>query len=106
VRILAVGDTKRLADFPDVPTFKQAGVDMVSYNWRGIGGPPRLPKPVVDYWVDVLGKMRQTPDWKQGYLAKVYQEDGWLVGEQLMSYVHKEHDQFKAVFEKLGMLKK
>jgi putative tricarboxylic transport membrane protein len=106
VRILAVADNKRLADFPDVPTFKQAGVDMVSYNWRGIGGPPRLPKPVVDYWVDVLGKMRQTPDWKQGYLAKVYQEDGWLVGEPLMSYVHNEHDQFKGVFEKLGMLKK
>ena len=106
VRILAVGDTKRLADFPDVPTFKEAGVDMVSYNWRGIGGPPRLPKPVVDYWTDVLGKMRETPDWKQGYLARVYQGDGWLVGEQLMSYVHKEHDQFKGVFEKLGMLKK
>jgi putative tricarboxylic transport membrane protein len=106
VRILAVGDTKRLADFPDVPTFKEAGVDMVSYNWRGIGGPPRLPKPVVDYWTDVLGKMRETPDWKQGYLARVYQEDGWLVGEQLMSYVHKEHDQFKGMFEKLGMLKK
>jgi len=106
VRILAVGDTKRLTDFPDVPTFKEAGVDMVSYNWRGIGGPPRLPKPVVDYWIDVLGKVRATPDWKQGYLARVYQEDGWLVGEQLMSYVHKEHDQFKGVFEKLGMLKK
>jgi putative tricarboxylic transport membrane protein len=106
VRILAVGDTKRLADFPDVPTFKEAGVDMVSYNWRGIGGPPRLPKAVVDYWVDVLGKMRATPDWKQGYLARVYQEDGWAVGDQLMAYVHKEHDQFKAVFEKLGMLKK
>lgn len=106
VRILAVGDTKRLADFPDVPTFRESGIDMVSYNWRGIGGPPRLPKAVVDYWVDVLGKMRATPDWKQGYLAKVYQEDGWVVGDQLMAYVHKEHDQFKAVFEKLGMLKK
>ena len=79
---------------------------MVSYNWRGIGGPPRLPKAVVDYWVDVLGKMRETPDWKQGYLTRVYQEDGWVVGDALMSYVHKEHDQFKAVFEKLGMLKK
>jgi putative tricarboxylic transport membrane protein len=106
VRILAVGDTKRLQDFPDVPTFKEGGVDMVSYNWRGIGGPPKLPKPVVDYWVDVLAKMRATPDWKQGYLAKVYQEDGWLVGDQLMAYVHKEHDQFKGVFDKLGMLKK
>lgn len=106
IRILAVTDTKRISDFPDVPTMKEAGVDMVSYNWRGIGGPPGLPKAIVDYWVDVLGKMRATPDWKQGYLAKAYQEDGWLAGDQLMAYVHKEHDQFKAVFEKLGMLKK
>lgn len=106
VRILAVGDTKRLADFPNIPTFKEAGVDMVSYNWRGIGGPPGLPKNVVDFWVETLTKMRATDDWKKGYLAKVSQEDGWLVGDQLMSYVHKEHDQFKAVFEKLGLLKK
>jgi putative tricarboxylic transport membrane protein len=106
VRVLAVADTKRLADFPNVPTMKEAGVDMVSYNWRGIGGPPNLPKNVVDFWVDVLTKMRATDDWKKGYLAKVNQGDGWLVGDQLMSYVHKEHDQFKAVFDKLGLLKK
>lgn len=106
VRLLAVGDTKRIADFPDVPTFKEAGVDMVSYNWRGLGGPPRLPKNVTDYWVDVLTKMRATDDWQKGYLAKVYQEDGWAVGDDLMTYVNKEHDQFKAVFEKLGLLKK
>lgn len=106
VRLLGVADNKRIGDFPDVPTFKEAGVDMVSYNWRGLGGPPKLPKAVVDYWVDVLTKMRATDDWKKGYLAKVYQEDGWLVGDQLMAYVDKEHDQFKGVFEKLGMLKK
>ena len=106
VRILAVADTKRLPDFPDVPTMKEAGVDMVSYNWRGIGGPPGLPKNVVDFWIDVLTKMRATDDWQKGYLAKVNQGDGWLVGDQLMSYVHKEHDQFKAVFDKLGLLKK
>jgi putative tricarboxylic transport membrane protein len=105
VRILAVADTKRIADFPDVPTFKEAGVDMVSYNWRGIGGPPKLPKDVVDYWIDALTKMRATDDWKKGYLAKVYQEDGWLTGDQLMAYVNKEHDQFRAVFQKLGLLK-
>jgi len=105
VRILAVGDTKRLVDFPNVPTFKEAGVDMVSYNWRGIGGPPGLPKNVVDFWVETLTKMRATDDWQKGYLARVSQEDGWLVGDKLMTYVHKEHDQFKAVFEKLGLLK-
>jgi putative tricarboxylic transport membrane protein len=106
VRILAVADTKRMPDFPNVPTMKEAGVDMVSYNWRGIGGPPNLPKNVVDFWVQTLGKMRETDDWKKGYLAKVNQGDGWLVGDDLMKYVHKEHDQFKAVFEKLGLLKK
>ena len=61
VRILAVADTKRIADFPDVPTFKEAGVDMVSYNWRGIGGPPKLPKAVIDYWIDVLGQDARAP---------------------------------------------
>jgi tripartite-type tricarboxylate transporter receptor subunit TctC len=106
IRALAVLADKRSDLMPDVPTMKEAGVDMVSYNWRGIGGPPNLPKNVVDFWVQTLGKMRETDDWKKGYLAKVNQGDGWLVGDDLMKYVHKEHDQFKAVFEKLGLLKK
>src|SRR4029450_10684529 len=39
MRMLAVATEKRLAQFPDVPTFKEIGLDWVAGAYRGIGGP-------------------------------------------------------------------
>jgi putative tricarboxylic transport membrane protein len=35
VRILAVSSDKRINLWPDVPTMKEAGVDVVFNQWRG-----------------------------------------------------------------------
>ena len=60
VRALAVGDEERLKGLPKIQTMKELGVAMVSNQWRAVGGPGNLPKPVVDYWVNVLDKVRKT----------------------------------------------
>src|SRR5262249_35090698 len=40
----AVSSTYRLPSVPDLPTFKEAGIDGVELTgWLGIYGPPRLP---------------------------------------------------------------
>jgi tripartite-type tricarboxylate transporter receptor subunit TctC len=45
---LAVSAPDRLADFPAIPTFKEAGYpDLVSTTWFALAGPPRLPDGVV-----------------------------------------------------------
>ena len=35
--------TARLPDFPDVPTFKEMGIDLVATTWFTISGPAKLP---------------------------------------------------------------
>jgi tripartite-type tricarboxylate transporter receptor subunit TctC len=46
---LAVTAPERLADFPAIPTFKEAGHrDLVSTTWFALSGPARLPKDIVD----------------------------------------------------------
>jgi tripartite-type tricarboxylate transporter receptor subunit TctC len=47
IRVLAVADEARFFGFPDTPTFKEAGVDMVESIDRGIGLPPKTPDAVV-----------------------------------------------------------
>jgi tripartite-type tricarboxylate transporter receptor subunit TctC len=45
---LAVSAPERLADFPAIPTFKEAGYpDLVSTTWFALSGPPRLPDGIV-----------------------------------------------------------
>jgi tripartite-type tricarboxylate transporter receptor subunit TctC len=44
VRPLAVSSEKRLANFPDIPTFRELGYDdLVAATWFGFSGPAKLP---------------------------------------------------------------
>ncbi len=43
VKILAVATDERLENFPDVPTFKENGVDLVCATWFGVVGQKELP---------------------------------------------------------------
>jgi putative tricarboxylic transport membrane protein len=106
VRALAVGDEERLKGLPKIATMKELGVPMVSNQWRALGGPGNLPKPVVDFWVNVLDKVRKTDAWKKGFLEKSVLEDGWLIGDDFLKAVDREMEVDKAVFAELGMLKK
>ncbi|MDR1708830.1 MAG: tripartite tricarboxylate transporter substrate binding protein [Candidatus Accumulibacter sp.] len=47
VRILAVFGDKRFAAAPDAPTGKEAGLDFVYDQWRGVVAPPKTPAEIV-----------------------------------------------------------
>jgi tripartite-type tricarboxylate transporter receptor subunit TctC len=49
VRALAVSSDHRLANFPDIPTFKELGYDdLVSTTWFALSGPAHLPREIVE----------------------------------------------------------
>jgi putative tricarboxylic transport membrane protein len=106
VRALGVADEDRLKALPKILTMKELGVAMVSNQWRAIGGPGNLPKPVVDYWVNVLDKVRKSDAWRKEFLEKSVLEDGWMIGDAFLQSIDKEQEVDKAVFAELGMLKK
>lgn len=106
VRALGVADVRRLDLLPKIPTFKEQGVDMTSYLWRGIGGPGGLPREVVDYWVEILTKVRKTTEWQKGYLEKSVLTDGWVVKAEFAKLMDRENEAYREVFTGLGMLKK
>jgi len=48
LRVLASWGTKRLDSMPDVPTFKELGMDMEYFIWSGVFVPAATPTPVVN----------------------------------------------------------
>ncbi|MBI2204889.1 MAG: tripartite tricarboxylate transporter substrate binding protein [Candidatus Rokubacteria bacterium] len=106
VRALAVAAEQRLKLLSTVPTMRELGFNVISTQWRAIGAGGNLPKPVVDYWVGVLDKVRKSDEWRKGYLEKSVLEDGWLTGDAFLKFVTEEYETYKAVFAELGMLKK
>ena len=63
LRALAVTGNKRNADFPDVPTFAEIGVQGMDYEqWFGIMGPAGMPAPVVDKLAAAIDQATRLPD--------------------------------------------
>lgn len=54
----------RLELLPDVPTAKEAGINVTGLQFRGIVGPPEMPKEAVTYFESVMKKVSETDDWK------------------------------------------
>ena len=47
LRAVAIGSEKRLGLLPDVPTFRESGVDLLSGTWYGLLAPPKTPDAII-----------------------------------------------------------
>jgi tripartite-type tricarboxylate transporter receptor subunit TctC len=61
-RALAVAAPKRMEDFPDVPTLKEAGADVDAVLWSGIFAPKATPPAVVNKLEGELMRIARLPD--------------------------------------------
>lgn len=57
MRTLGVMAAERLPDYPDIPTFKEQGVDMVSASARGIATPKGVPKDIIEILSKAIEKV-------------------------------------------------
>ena len=62
VRALAVTSLDREADFPDVPTLKEAGTDVDAVLWSGIFAPRKTPPAIVKKLEGELQRIVKDPD--------------------------------------------
>jgi tripartite-type tricarboxylate transporter receptor subunit TctC len=70
LRILGVTSPKRLAAFPDVPTFEESGVrGMVFEHWWGVMAPAATPRPVIDKLHAAIAKALAAPDLRDRFAA-------------------------------------
>ena len=102
VRVLAVSSERRLADFPDVPTYKERGWNVVRYQWRGIMAKAGTPAPVLERLTDAVQKAQQTPEWK-AYLEQVTQLDGYMGPAEFRAQLMKDIQELEGLKKKLGI---
>jgi tripartite-type tricarboxylate transporter receptor subunit TctC len=93
-RALAHWGTTRLPGFPDVPSFKEMGIDVEYYDWFAVFAPAKTPPPVLTTlrealraatrdaeFRDAMARLNQTIDYRddddfQGWYAN---EAKWRV---------------------------
>lgn len=67
VRLLATFSRERLENFPDIPTVKELGYDVVVQKFRGLAGPKGLPADVIAMWEKAAQEVLANPEYKASY---------------------------------------
>jgi tripartite-type tricarboxylate transporter receptor subunit TctC len=65
VRIVGYTADKRIEVLPDVPTWKEQGVDIVFPHWRGVMLPPGMTPAQIAYWNKVMSEVAKSPIFKK-----------------------------------------
>jgi putative tricarboxylic transport membrane protein len=108
VRPLAVFDAARIPDedWKDIPTVKEAlGVDLQYLMLRGIFGAPDMPKDAVEWYVSLLKKVYDTPEFKD-YMHKGALKPAFATGAEYLKWVEGAEALHRELMSKGGLLKK
>lgn len=70
VRVITTYTEQRLDDFPDAPTAREQGVDLVVDKFRGIAGPKGLPDDIVAKWETAIQGVLEDESFKAWYVAQ------------------------------------
>ena len=104
LRGLFVTTPERLAEVPDVPTAREAGVpDMERIvGWTAIMGPPGLPKDVADRWTAALASLARDPEWLAG-IAKIGGIPAIRSPAETEKYVREQFELYDKLITTLGI---
>jgi tripartite-type tricarboxylate transporter receptor subunit TctC len=69
VKILAVGSTTRVAELPDVPTFRELGYpeELVLTVWYALMAPPKTPDPIAERLNKAVNEIVRQPEAQERY---------------------------------------
>jgi tripartite-type tricarboxylate transporter receptor subunit TctC len=104
-RLLVTYAPQRMPRYPDVPTLKEAGYDMVYSSPLQLIGPKGMAKPIVASLHEAFKKAMDDADYLS-ILKKFDMSANYLSPEDLDRAMRKESDQIKKVVQKLGLEKK
>lgn len=74
MRMLAVASEKRMPAFPDIPTFKELGYDLVGGAYRGLSVPKSTPEDVRKKVSDIISAINKQPQF-----IKKMEEGGFVL---------------------------
>ena len=89
----------------DIPSCKEAGVDVDYLMMRGIFMPPGATPDQVAFYVDLFSKVRATPDWKE-FVEKGAFKDQFMTGAEFTAWVTKADALHRSLMQEAGFLAK
>ncbi|MEO6018157.1 MAG: tripartite tricarboxylate transporter substrate-binding protein [Polaromonas sp.] len=114
LRALCVFDNKRMPykakvtdtmSWGDVPTCKEAGLPTEYVMLRGIFMPPGISKDQLDFYVNMLKKVRETPEWKD-YMEKGAFNQTSMSGDEFGKWLGSAENMHRELMKEAGFIAK
>jgi tripartite-type tricarboxylate transporter receptor subunit TctC len=114
LRPLCVFDDERLnykakvtetMSWHDIPTCKEAGIDVDYLMLRGIFMPGGVTEAQRNYYVNLMKQVRAQPEWKE-FMEKGAFNQTTLIGDDYVAWLNKEEKRHEALMKEAGFLAK
>ncbi|MCX7891118.1 MAG: tripartite tricarboxylate transporter substrate binding protein [Burkholderiales bacterium] len=102
-RLVYRGKVTETMAWSDIPTCKEAGVDIDYLMLRGIFMAPGVTEAQRNYYVALLKKVRETPEWKD-FMEKGAFNQTALIGDDYRAWLQKEEQRHYQLMKEAGFL--
>jgi putative tricarboxylic transport membrane protein len=87
----------------DIPTCKSQGLDMEYLMLRGIFMPAGVTQDQVNFYVELMKKVRETPEWKDLMKNGAFNQT-FMTGDEYRAWVEKEEARHRELMKEAGFL--
>ncbi|MBN9573147.1 MAG: tripartite tricarboxylate transporter substrate binding protein [Alicycliphilus denitrificans] len=101
-RVLVLWTARRAPRWPNVPTLREIGIDMVANSPFGIAGPKGLPPAVVKTLHDAFRKALEAPA-TRATLERLNQESAYLDSEAYAAFARERYETARQQVQRLGL---
>jgi tripartite-type tricarboxylate transporter receptor subunit TctC len=112
LRPLCVFDSQRLSGtermtetmaWRDIPTARESGLDVEYLMLRGIMGAPGINAAQIAFYVDLLGKVRETLEWRE-LMAQGAFNTTTMTGDAFRAWLEREEARHRSLMQEAGFL--
>lgn len=96
---------KRLASFPEIPSFMEQGYDIEYYLWGGLFAPSATPQPVIDTLRAAVKRSMSDPEFVKS-MEKINTPIAYLDAPEFKTFWDKDAAKLARVIQKIGKVQK
>ena len=100
LRAIGISSAERYASVPEIPTFREQGIDLVTTEWYGLLAPAGTPRPIIDKLNGEMKRIMALPNMGDRLTAI---ELVTSTPEELGAFIRAETDRWAPLIKELGL---
>lgn len=104
-RMLAIASAERAPTFPDVPTFRERGIDCVLITMRGFHVPKGIPAEAKEFLVKAIKTAADSKDYTD-YAKNTYSNAIYMTPEEYRKHNNAEYPDYLQLLDETGLVKR